>query len=353
MVVKKGKTPPPLDHLGEVLIAWAGANRQRSDIAEVVVGLASGARNLAAILARGALAGDISAATGATNSDGDVQKTIDVVANDIFIAALKHTPLAFLASEESDAPIALREGAALAVAIDPLDGSGNVSVNLTVGAIFSILPAAQTAEASFLRPCADQLAAGYFLFGSSTLLVLTVGAGVDLFVLDPDDQTFKRAEAGLNVPDSAADIAINMSNRRFWPAPTRTFVDDCIEGSEGPRGVDCYARWLAVMVTEAHRILLRGGVYLYPADARPGFEQGRLRLLYEAAPIAMLMEQAGGAATDGHARILEKTPLSLHERTPLVFGSAKEVESIRHYHDDPAYNQDAAPLFHQRGLFKS
>lgn len=353
MAVKEGEKPDPSDDLGAVLIAWAGADRQRGDVAEVVVGLASGARTLAAVLARGPLGGDLTAATEATNADGDAQKTIDVVANGIFIAALKHTPVAFLASEESDEPIALRSGGALAVAIDPLDGSANVSVNLTVGAIFSILPAAATAAGSFLRPCADQLAAGYFLFGSSTLLVLTLGDGVDLFVLDPHDHTFKRAAARLRVPESAADIAINMSNRRFWPAPIRTFVNDCIEGAGGPRGVDCYARWLAVMVAEAHRILLRGGAYLYPADARPGYEQGRLRLIYEAAPIAMLMEQAGGAATDGHARILEKTPESLHERTPLIFGSAHDVEAIRHYHVDPAFAQTSEPLFHQRGLFKS
>ena len=183
--------------------------------------------------------------------------------------------------------------------------------------------------------------------------MLTLGAGVDLFALDPDDHRFKRAAAGLRVPDAAADIAINMSNRRFWPAPIRTFVDDCIEGAGGPRGADCYARWLAVMVAEAHRILLRGGAYLYPADARPGFEQGRLRLIYEAAPIAMLMEQAGGAATDGQARILEKTPSSLHERTPLMFGSSKGVEAIRQYYVDPSFVQTPAPLFQQRGLFKS
>jgi len=352
MVVRKGEMPPPSDDLGAVLIGWAGADRRRGDVAEVVVGLASGARRLAAILARGGLDGDIAGATGAKNADGDVQKTIDVVANDVFIVALKHTPTAFLASEESDAPIALREAGSLAVAIDPLDGSANVGVNLTVGAIFSVLPAAETAERSFLRPCADQLAAGYFLFGSSTLLVLTLGAGVDLFVLDPDDQMFKRAVAGVRVPE-AADIAINMSNRRHWPTSIRTFVDDCIEGAGGPRGADCYARWLAVMVAEAHRILLRGGAYLYPADARPGFEHGRLRLLYEAAPISMLMEQAGGAATDGQARILEKTPASLHERTPFVFGSAKAVEAIRHYHVDPGYAHTSAPLFQQRGLFKS
>ena len=156
-----------------------------------------------------------------------------------------------------------------------------------------------------------------------------------------------------NVPQGAPDIAINMSNRGVWPAPIRTFVDDCIEGAEGPRGVGCYSRWLAVMVAEAHRILLRGGLYLYPEDARPGLEQGRLRLLYEAAPIAMLMERAGGAATDGRTRILEKTPVRLHERTPLVFGSAQDVEAVRQYGADPAFAPTSAPLFQQRGLFKS
>lgn len=351
MAVSEGERPA--NDLGAVLFGWAGADRLRGDLAEAVVGLAAGARNLAAILSRGPLAGDLAAVTGAQNADGDAQKSIDVVANGVFIAALRQTPVAFLASEESEGPIALRRDGTLAVAIDPLDGSGNVSVNLTIGAIFSILPAAETPDASFLRPCADQLAAGYFLFGSSTLLVLTLGDGVDLFVLDPEDQGFKRAAVGLQIPDDAADIAINMSNRRHWPAPIRTFVDDCIEGAGGPRGVDCYARWLAVMVAEAHRILLRGGAYVYPADARVGFERGRLRLLYEAAPIAMIMEHAGGAATDVHTRIMEKTPTGLHERTPFVFGAARAVESIRQYHDDPAFTQDAAPLFQQRGLFKS
>jgi fructose-1,6-bisphosphatase I len=353
MAAAEGDLPRPPDDLGAVLSGWAGDDPSRSNLAQTVVGLAAGARDLAAILARGPLAGDLTATTGANNADGDVQNTIDVVANGVFISALKHAPVAFVASEESCAPIALREGGALAVAIDPLDGSDHVGVNLTVGAIFSILPAAQTALESFLRPCADQLAAGYFLFASSTLLVLTLGDGVDMYVLDPDDQRFKRAAAGLRVPDLAADIAINMSNRRFWPAPICTFVDDCLAGADGPRGVECYTRWLAVLVAEAHRILLRGGAYLYPADARPGFEHGRLRLIYEAAPIAMLMEQAGGAATDGQARILARTPAALHERTPLVFGSALHVAAIRQYHVDPAFVQTLAPLFQQRGLFKS
>lgn len=348
-----GDAPAGPDDLAAVLIAWAGQDPQRNDVGEAVAGLAAGARSLAAILSRGALAADLTAETGERNADGDAQKTVDVVANGVFIAALKGTPVAFLASEESEAPIAMRAGGSLAVALDPLDGSGNVGVNLTVGSIFSIMPARESAVQTFLQPCNAQLAAGYFLFASSTLLVLTLGAGVDLFVLDPADQRFKRAAKGLCVPERSADIAINMSNRRAWPAPIRAFVDDCLEGADGPRGVDCYARWLAVMVAEAHRILLRGGVYLYPADARAGLAQGRLRLIYEAAPIAMLMEQAGGAASDGQERLLDKSPQSLHERTPFVFGAASAVDAVRRYYADPDFAAEPAPLFQTRSLFKS
>jgi fructose-1,6-bisphosphatase I len=240
------------------------------------------------------------------------------------------------------------------VAVDPLDGSSNIDTNLSVGTIFSILPASrQGATASFLRPSSDQLAAGYFLYGPHTSLLLTVGDGAHLFVLDPRSRVFRLATAGMRIPASANEFAINASNYRHWPAPVRCYIDDCLKGASGPRGKNFNMRWVGSMVADAQRIFMRGGIYLYPGDERPGYEQGRLRQIYETAPLAMLVEQAGGGATDGVERILGKTPSDLHQRMPFVFGSSAMVDLVGAYHTDPAYAQDSSPLFRQRGLFQS
>ena len=333
---------------------WAGALESRQATAATVLALASAAERISRLVAEGPLAGGLGVETGLVNADGDIQKTLDVETNRIVIGALSASPTAYYASEEEDAILTLNAGAPLAVAVDPLDGSSNIDTNVSIGTIFSILPASDRgATASFLRPSSDQLAAGYFLYGPHTSLVLTVGDGTHLFALDPSTRTFRLAHRAIQIPPVANEFAINVSNYRHWSAPVRSYIDDCLKGATGPRRKNFNMRWLASMVADAHRIFIRGGVYLYPGDDRPGYERGRLHQLYEAAPIAMLVEQAGGGATDGLTRILDKSPADLHQRTPFIFGSRAKVEMIRAYHTDPAYARDAAPLFQPRGLFMS
>jgi fructose-1,6-bisphosphatase I len=340
--------------LSDVLARWAGDDIARRGVAATVEAITAAGVAISQLIGRGPLAGALGAETGVAHADGDVQKALDAETNRLVIEALAASPTAYYASEEEDDILTLTAGAPLAVAVDPLDGSSNIDVNVSVGTIFSILPASREgATASFLRPSSEQVAAGYVLYGPHTSLLLTLGDGVDLYVLDPDSKRFRCAATSLRIPVSTKEFAINMSNYRHWTAPVRSFIDDCIEGVDGPRGKDFNMRWVASMVADAHRIFSRGGIYLYPGDRRPGYERGRLRQIYEAAPIAMLVEQAGGGATDGFTRILEKSPSTLHERTPLIFGSARKVDLVRQYHVDPAFARDAAPLFQQRGLFKS
>lgn len=323
-------------------------------VAETVTALADAAAEISGLIARGPLAGALGEATGAVNADGDTQVALDLQANEMVLAALRQAPVAYFASEEEDAILTLAPEAPVSVAVDPLDGSSNVDVNVSIGTIFSIFPtAAAGATASFFRRGEEQLAAGYVVYGPHSDLVLTLGAGVDLFVLDPDSGAFRLARSGLSIPAAAQEFAINASNYRHWHEPIRTFIDDCLEGAEGPRGKNFNMRWVASLVSETHRIFSRGGVFLYPADRRPGYEKGRLRLVYEAAPIAFLVEQAGGAASDGMESILTKVPVELHQRTPLVFGAAEKVRRIAGYHIDPALVRDVPPLFGNRGLFRS
>ena len=267
----------------------------------------------------GALAG--------TNADGDSQKALDVIADGLFLAAARAGGVAHYASEEQEAVIELGKGA-LALAIDPLDGSSNIDTNVSVGTIFSIHPAAADPEASFLRPVVEQIGAGYVIYGPQVGMVCSFGAGVQRYVLDPEAGTFVLADAAVRLPDEAAEFAINASNYRHWQAPVRAFVDECLAGTEGPRGKNFNMRWIASLVAEAHRIFVRGGVFLYPADGRKGYEAGRLRLLYECAPMAFLAVQAGGRATDGRGNILAMSVHSLHQRVPFVFGSRDKVQRV-------------------------
>jgi fructose-1,6-bisphosphatase I/sedoheptulose-1,7-bisphosphatase len=244
---------------------------------------------------------------------------------------------------------------------DPLDGSSNIDVNVSVGSIFSILRAPQDAidsgrdlvEADFLQPGATQLAAGYALYGPTTMLVLTVGNGVSAFTLEPNLGEFMLTHPNLQVPADTQEFAINASNSRFWEPPIKRYVDECLAGKSGERGKDFNMRWIASMVAEAHRILMRGGVFMYPRDSKDPSKPGRLRLLYEANPIGMIMEQAGGRASTGREAMLSVKPTGLHQRIGLVFGSKNEVERIEKYHSEPAPREIDNPLFAERTLFRA
>ena len=334
------------------LAEWRDAGQGREAVAKTLAALAAATAKIAALVRLGPLAGALGAETGGANADGDAQKKLDVLANDAILHALQQAPVAWFASEEEDEILTLSPGGAVAVAADPLDGSSNIDNNTSIGTIFSVYPASSAgATASFFRPGAELSAAGYAIYGPHTALALTLGEGVELFVLDSAG-CYRRAGGRVAIPANTREYAINASNYRYWREPVRNFVDDLIAGAEGPRGKDFNMRWLASLVGETHRIMLRGGVFLYPADRRPGYERGRLRLLYEAAPIALLVEQAGGAATDGQTRILEKIPRELHERTPLVFGSAEKVARVTLHHTDTSHQRARAPLFGDRGLFR-
>lgn len=300
-------------------------------------------------IARGALGGDLGAAVG-DNFGGDQQKALDVIADEEFSAALTGAGVRFYASEEQDDVVELDSSGSLALAIDPLDGSSNIDVNVSIGTIFSIFLANADAHSSFLRPASEQIAAGYIIYGPQTMLCVTFGRGALTFVLSPDTDRFELAAADLKLPERSSEFAINASNYRHWPRPVRAYIDDCLAGAEGPRGKNFNMRWIASLVAETHRILTRGGIFLYPGDEREGYARGRLRHVYECAPIAMLIEQAGGLATDGIDRILDLTPDSLHARTPFVFGTPDKVERVRTYHDLP--DAEVSALFGNRGLFR-
>ena len=298
------------------------------------------------------------------NVQGEVQKKMDVISNEYFTQMTEWGGhLAGMASEELEEPYqipeTLQRGKYMLV-FDPLDGSSNIDVNVTVGSIFSVLRAPQdvidsgrdVVEADFLQSGTQQLAAGYALYGPTTMLVLTVGNGVAGFTLDPNLGQFMLTHPDIQIPVDTHEFAINASNARFWEAPVKRYVDECLAGKPGPRGKDFNMRWIASMVAEAHRILMRGGVFLYPRDTKDTSKPGRLRLLYEANPVGMIMEQAGGRASTGEVPMLGVQPTSLHQRIGLVFGSKNEVERIERYHAEPVKVELHNPLFAERSLFR-
>ncbi|MHB1110527.1 MAG: class 1 fructose-bisphosphatase [Devosia sp.] len=329
----------------------------RIAVANTIAALTRGAIAVRDTVNLGALGAAFSGQNGGTNFGGDMQKDLDVLADDVMLEALRGTPVAYYASEELEHPVALDRTAPLAVAIDPLDGSSNIDTNVSIGTIFSVLPVVGRADrddlASFLQPGKAQLAAGFFIYGPQLALVLTLGSGTDVFVYSPRVQTFVHAYAGLAIPQKTQEFAINAANYRFWDDAVRHYVDDCLQGAEGPQGRDFNMRWIASLVADTYRILIRGGVFLYPGDRRKGYANGRLRLVYEANPVAMLVEQAGGLATDAFRPILELVPQSLHQRVPLIFGSRSEVLQIGRYHEEPDPAGLRSPLFGSRGLFRN
>ncbi len=284
--------------------------------------------------------GEVMGSAGTENIQGEVQKKLDIIANETLIEANEWGGhLAAMASEEMEGiyvvPNRYPQGEYLLM-FDPLDGSSNIDVNVSIGTIFSVLKKPEghpgVHDSDFLQPGSQQVAAGYCIYGPQTTLVLTVGGGVAMFTLDREQGSFVLTRENVRIPEDTKEFAINMSNMRHWDEPVKRYIDECLQGKEGPRGKDFNMRWIASMVSDVHRILCRGGIFMYPWDKREPNKPGKLRLMYEANPMGWLVEQAGGAATNGHQRILDIQPTQLHERVSVILGSKNEVERVTSYH---------------------
>ena len=299
----------------------------RQPVAAAVAALATVAADLSATIRQADATAQLGAVRGSANADGDDQKKLDVLADEMIASALANCAgVAAYLSEERDSAMGLDDGGDVIVASDPLDGSSNIDTNVSIGTIFSILPAA----GGHLQPGRNQLASGIFVYGPQTTLLVTFGDGVFAFQL-AEDREFYDMGWQVQIPPETSEFAINASNSRHWRAPVSRYIADCLAGVDGPRQRNFNMRWVGSLVADGWRIFRRGGIFLYPADARKGYETGRLRLVYEANPMAMLVSQAGGRASDGQQEILAITPTSLHQRVPLVFGSANEVDEFMNY----------------------
>ncbi|MFW2046356.1 class 1 fructose-bisphosphatase [Acinetobacter variabilis] len=304
------------------------------ELAQVIETIGNTCKRIDQLLQKGALAGVLGSAQH-ENVQGEEQKKLDVISNDYLIDALKvHPHVGGLASEELDEFTSAQENGQYLVLFDPLDGSSNIDINMCVGTIFSILPAKNsvTQAEDFMQAGVNQVAAGYVLYGPSTMMALTVGAGVVFFTFDPETQEFLLTSEVIQVAADTKEYAINASNQRHWEAPVQRYIDELLAGKTGPRAKDFNMRWVACMVGDIHRILCRSGIFMYPYDLKDPTKAGRLRLMYEANPMSMLMEQAGGASTTGRVRILEIEPTNLHQRVPVIIGSKNEVELVTSYH---------------------
>ncbi|MGA1289110.1 MAG: class 1 fructose-bisphosphatase [Rubrivivax sp.] len=310
--------------------------------------VARACKRIAISVNKGAL-GDVLGSAGSENVQGEVQKKLDVIANEVLVEANEWGGhLAAMASEEMDSihivPNRYPQGEHLLL-FDPLDGSSNIDVNVSIGTIFSVLKkvghARGISEEDFLQPGRQQVAAGYCVYGPQTTLVLTVGDGVAMFTLDREQGSWVLTQDNVQIPADTKEFAINMSNMRHWAPPVRRYIDDCLAGREGPRGKDFNMRWVASMVADVHRILTRGGVFMYPWDQREPDKPGKLRLMYEANPMAFLVEQAGGAATNGTQRIMTIAPTRLHERVSVILGSRNEVDLVTAYHREASAGSSA------------
>jgi fructose-1,6-bisphosphatase I/sedoheptulose-1,7-bisphosphatase len=317
-------------------------------------------KRIARVIGKGALS-DALGTAGTTNVQGEAQMKLDVLANDIFVRTNEWGgQLMGMLSEEMDDPYPIPaeypRGKYLLL-FDPLDGSSNIDVNVSVGSIFSVLRCpegiSEPTEKDFLQPGTQQVCAGYAIYGPSTMLVLTTGRGVNGFTLDREIGEFMLTHPDITIEADTSEFAINASNSRYWEPAIKRYVNECLAGQSGPRGRDFNMRWIASLVAETHRILMRGGVFMYPRDRKDLSRAGRLRLLYEANPIGFLIEQAGGRASTGHQPILEVQPQAAHERIGFVFGARNEVERIERYHRDHNDFEYDAPLFGSRGLFKT
>jgi fructose-1,6-bisphosphatase I/sedoheptulose-1,7-bisphosphatase/fructose-1,6-bisphosphatase I len=331
------------------------------DLGPLLADLSTAFKSVAALLGKGAIAGVLGDA-GGSNAQGEAQKKLDLLANELVLSSCEWSgQLAGIVSEELEAPHAIPVGYPRGdhlLVVDPLDGSSNLDVNAPVGTIFSVLRRAEAGPEvgarEFLQHGLRQVCAGYAIYGPSTMVVLTFGAGVHGFTLDRGTGEFFLTHPDLRIPTDTREFAINASNQRFWEPPVKRYVSECLAGRSGPRGVDFNMRWTASLVAEVHRILVRGGVFMYPRDTKQPARPGRLRLLYEASPMALIVEAAGGAASTGDLRILEVEPTELHQRVPLVLGSRDEVERIVRYHrehEEGIGEPFTSPLFAERSLF--
>jgi fructose-1,6-bisphosphatase I len=305
----------------------------------LVAHLADTCKEISFKVSRGALAGVLGSA-GSENVQGETQKKLDVIANDIMCQACAESGyVSGIASEEMDHALQVPENCEVGpylVLFDPLDGSSNIDINVSIGTIFSILPAGEphrnVTDEEFLQPGVNQLAAGYVIYGPQTQLVFTMGHGTVVFTLDLSSGTYLQTCEGMNIPAAAKEFAINCSNMRHWEAPVVRYINELLAGKTGPRGKDFNMRWVAAMVAEVHRILNRGGIFMYPCDNRDPSKPGKLRLMYEANPMSWLIEEAGGVATNGYERIREIKPTGLHQRVAVFLGAKEEVELVTSYH---------------------
>ena len=337
--------------LEQHLASWAQLGGGQEELVSIILVIASAGVGLSNMISRqvmsrqpGGVAGDDQAGSRATSLDSLAQR--------IFAEALGKLQISFLASEKSGDLQEIDPDAKFGVAIDPLDGLSNIETNTSIGTIFSVLSANK--DDIYQQKLGDaQQAAGFLFYGPQTRLVLTCGDGSYSFLLNPDDGHFYLVGDAIEIPAGRREFAINTSNYRFWDDSVRRFIDDCIAGESGPLGEDFNMRWNASLVAEAFRVLMRGGVFLYPGDSRPGFESGRLRLLFEALPLAFIVEQAGGMASDGAARIREMRLASLQERVPLIFGSEDRVQEVIEYVSGEAPTNTRFPLFETRSLFRN
>ncbi|MEH6768465.1 class 1 fructose-bisphosphatase [Psychrobacter sp.] len=303
---------------------------------DVITTVTDVGKTISQLLRKGALA-DILGEAGNQNVQGEDQKKLDVLANDLLLDALaKNTHCAGVASEELDDATPANDDGSLLVLFDPLDGSSNIDINMAVGTIFSVLPyerQGQTSENSdYLQAGNKQLAAGYLLYGTSTVLALTIADKVVMFSLDPETSDYVLIEDNVQIDADTSEYAINSSNYRYWRAPMQQYIDELIAGEIGVRGRDFNTRWVAAMVGDVHRILCRGGLFTYPFDTKYAHKAGKLRLMYEANPMSLLIERAGGGATDAVNRILDIEPTDIHQRVPVVLGSKNEVNYVKDLH---------------------
>jgi fructose-1,6-bisphosphatase I len=327
--------------LTQFLVGRQQSNLINADLRLLLETIARACKAISTRVNKGALA-DGHGSAGTENVQGEVQKKLDVLSNEILLEAnVWGGNLAAFASEEVERPVPITEpykrGEYLLL-IDPLDGSSNIDVNISVGTIFSVLKCPRTAdgkycepeEQAFLQPGRKQVASGFAVYGPTTVFVLTVGDGVHAFTLDRETYTFVLTHPGIRIPEDTQEFAINTSNMRRWEPPVKRYIDECLAGKDGPRGKDFNMRWVASMVADVFRVLCRGGIFMYPRDSKQ--KDGRLRLMYEANPMSFIIEQAGGAATDGATRILDVQPKALHQRCAVILGSKNEVDRVTSYH---------------------